>query len=209
MGKSLSHATHKKRSAARKHSSPPLKTRQKERTLCDQLENIFESLPDSALICDQEGKMVWLNAGALKLFEVASSAHWKGTSREQFLQNYAPCDEQQRPISPEWLINPVGDNKAGPGSPGKTLMLHLPSGQKVSVDFWCFPIFGSKKQTVGTACVFHIINPHYQKALHFQRVYEAVLTLTHAITHMPEHLDLVTPGEILLLSPPVIFVAHS
>lgn len=183
--------------------------KQKERTMmCDQLERLFESFPDSVLVCDQEGKMVWLNAVALKLFEVASSAHWKGTSREQFLQNYAPCDEQQRPISPEWLMKPIGNDEAGLGSPGKTLLLHLPPGRKVSVDFWCFPVFGSKKQTIGTASVFHVISPRYQKALHLQHVHEAVLTLTHAISHMPEHLDLVTPAEILLLSPPVIFVAQ-
>jgi signal transduction histidine kinase len=186
-----------------------LKETQEERTQCDRLESIFESLPDSVIVCDQEGKIVQLNAAALKLFEVTSSAHWKGTSYQQFLQSYEPCDEQQCPIPPEsWLRNHVSDNGAGSHSPEKTLILYLPSGQKVSVDFWCFSVFDSKKDVVGTASIFHVINPRYQKALHLQRVHEAVVTLTNAISHMPEHLELVIPEEILLLSPPVIFVAQ-
>jgi signal transduction histidine kinase len=209
----LGYYNRKKRIVAkpkRKHASrsTPLKGTQKHTIPCDQLESIFESLPDGVLICDQAGKIVRLNAAAFKLFEVTSSAHWKGTSFQQFLQKYVPCDEQRRPVFPEWLISPVSGNEAGPGSPGKTLILHLPSGQKVSVDFWRFPVFDSKKHAVGTASIFHVIQPRHQKALQLQRVHEAVVTLTNAISNMPEHFDLVTPEGMLLLSPPVIFVAQ-
>jgi signal transduction histidine kinase len=87
------------------------------------------------------------------------------------------------------------------------LSLHLSSGHKVSINFWRSPLFDSKKHAIGTISVFHVITPRSQKALHLQRVHEAVLTLTNAIPHMPEHIDLTSPEETPLLSPPVIFVA--
>src|SRR5256885_11744168 len=48
----------------------------------NQFEGIFESLPNSVIVCDQEGKIIRFNAAALKLFEVSSEASWKGTDRK-------------------------------------------------------------------------------------------------------------------------------
>src|SRR5947207_2773571 len=215
MSKKLRHVTRKKGLAVtpeKKHAlrSNPFKGVQNERAPCDQLERVFDILPESIIICDQEGKIVRLNAAALKLFEVSALAHWRGKSYQQFLQNYELCDEQQRLISPEesCLMNPVSDDEAGSGSPEKMLILYLPSRRKVYVDSWCLPVFDSQRHAVGTVSVYHAINHRCQKALHLQRVYEAVLNLTNAISHLPVHIDLVTPEEVCILSPPVTFVAQ-
>jgi len=55
--------------------------------------------------------------------------------------------------------------------------------------------------------VFHEITHRYHKALHLQRVHQALLYLRKTIAHLPE-IDLVLPGAIFLLSPPVVFVAQ-
>lgn len=217
MGKSSQYVTQSKKrpgtTPARKHvpCSTPLKGRQKASIPCNQLESIFESLPDSVIACDQERKIIWINAAALKLFEVPSEGRWQGTSFQQFLQNYELYDEdeQHQSISPEpWLMNLVIDDKVASRSPENTLMLHLPSGRKVDVNLRCLPRFDSQKRAVGAVFVFHDITHRHQKAFHLQRVHEAVLTLTDAIAHIPEHLDLASSEETPLLSPSVSFVAQ-
>jgi len=69
--------------------------------LSQQLASSFESLPDGVIACDGEGKIVWINAAALKLFEVASLSFCRGSSYHQFLQPYQPGDQQQRAIALE------------------------------------------------------------------------------------------------------------
>ena len=214
MGKSSRHVTQSKKklgaTPARKRTprSIPAKERQKPRVLFNQFDGVFESLPESVIVCDQEERIIGINAAALKLFEVSAPARWKGRSYQQFLVGYGLSDEQQRLISLEsQLVNLVNDDEAESGFPEKMLLLHLPSGRKVSINFWRSPLLDSKKHAVGTILVFHVITHRSQKALHLQRVHEAVLTLTDAIAHIPEHIDLVSPEETPLLSPPVIFVA--
>jgi signal transduction histidine kinase/PAS domain-containing protein len=217
MGKSSQYVTQSKKrpgvTPARKHAprSTPLKIRYNESTPCNQLESIFELLPDSVIACDQEGKIIWINAAAHKLFEVPSEARLQGTSYQQFLEDFELYDEdeQHQSISPEpWLMNLVTDDKAASRAPEKTLMLHLPSGGKVYTNLRCLPWFDSQKRAVGAVFVFHSITHSYQKALHLQRVHQAVLALTDAIAHIPEHFDPAPPEETPLLSPPVSFVAQ-
>ena len=217
MGKKLQYVTQsKKRSGvtpARKHARPstPLKGTQKASTPCNQLESIFESLPDSVIACDQEGKIIWINAAALKLFEVPSEDRWQGRSFQQFFQNYELYDKDERRQSiftEPWFRNLVIDDKVASRSPENTFMLHLPSGCKVNVNLRCLPRFDSQNRAIGAVFVFHDITDRHQKALHLQRVHEAVLTLTDAVARIPEYLDFASPEETPLLSPPVSFVAQ-
>ena len=57
----------------------------------NQLECIFDALPDSVIVCDREGKISRINASALKLFEVASEANCRGTLYQQFLHLLVEC----------------------------------------------------------------------------------------------------------------------
>jgi PAS domain S-box-containing protein len=186
-----------------------LKETQKERMSYNQFEAIFESLPDSVIVCDQEGKIIRFNTAALNLFEVTSSARWQGTSYQQFLQKYELSDRRQQPISLElWPVKLVINDEAASRSSEETLMLRMPSGREVYVNHWRLPFFDSEMHALGTISVFHNITHRYQKALHLQRVHEAVLSLTDAIAHLPSPIDLASPEETPLLSPPVSFVAQ-
>src|SRR5258708_34041617 len=66
-----------------------------------QLEYIFNTLPDGVIACDREGKILRINAAALKLFEVASESLCRGPPYHQFLHHYELGDEQQRALSLE------------------------------------------------------------------------------------------------------------
>src|SRR6266851_5293684 len=57
-------------------------------TPSNQLECIFESLPDSVIACDGEGKILRANAAALKLFEVPSEDLCQGMDYQEFLHRY-------------------------------------------------------------------------------------------------------------------------
>src|ERR1700737_2762551 len=63
---------------------------------CNQLEAIFACLPESVIVCNREGKILRINAAALKLFEVPSEDQCRGTFYQQFLQHYTRSDEQQQ-----------------------------------------------------------------------------------------------------------------
>jgi signal transduction histidine kinase len=168
----------------------------------NQVECIFESLPDGVIACDREGKIRRANTAALKLFEVASEDLCRGIGYQEFLHHYIMGDEPQQAISLEpWLMSIVVDGEA-------VSLLQLPSGRTVYVTRCSFPVLDARKQPVGTASVFHEITHRYQKALHLQRVHQAVSTLREAIAHIPEHLDVTSPEGIFLLSPPVLFVAQ-
>lgn len=56
--------------------------------------------------------------------------------------------------------------------------------------------------------LFHKVTPRYQKALHLQHVYEAIALLNEVVAQIPEHFTFAFSNEILLLSPPVLFVAQ-
>jgi len=171
----------------------------------NQLERIFDTLPDGVIACDCEGKILRTNAAALKLFEVAAAP---GTSYQQFLQHYEMGDEQQRALSLEpWLTSLIiGEAASSPQE--ETIFLQVPSGREVYVHIYCLAVLDAQKHAVGTAYVFHDITHFYQKALHLQRVHHAVLNLREAIAHIPEHSDLAFPEGLFLLSPPVLFVAQ-
>src|SRR6266702_4019137 len=178
-------------------------------TLSNQLECIFESLPDSVVACDGEGKILRANAAAFKLFEVPSEDLFQGIGYQEFLHPYTMGDEQQRAIALEpWLMSLVVDDEAASCLQKETMVLQLPSGREAYVTMCGLPLLDAHKRAVGTIYVFHEITHRYQKALHLQRVHQAVLSLREAIAHLPEHIDLASPEGIFLLSPPVLFVAQ-
>jgi signal transduction histidine kinase len=178
--------------------------------LSQQLACSFESFPDGAIACDGEGQIVQINTAARKLFEVASLGLYRGISYHQFLQPYQPGDQQQRVISLEpWLMSLLIDDEATSSRQEAPMVLQVPSGRKVYVTIRCSPVLDAQQHPIGTVSVFHNLTGRYQKALHLQRVHDAVATLQEAIAHVPEHLDLTFPeGTIFLLSPPVLFVAQ-
>src|SRR5258708_18532384 len=174
-----------------------------------QLEYIFNTLPDGVIACDREGKILRINAAALKLFEVASESLCRGTPYHQFLHHYELGDEQQRALSLEpWLMSLVLDGEATTWLQEGILVLQVPSGRKIYVDIRYLPVLDAQKHGVATVYVFHEITHRYQQALHLQRVHQAVLSLKEAIAHIPEKIDLASPEEPFLLSPPVLFVAQ-
>lgn len=173
------------------------------------LDELFESLPVAAIACDREGKILRLNTVAQNLFEVASEDLCQGVFCQQFLQSYIPDEKQPSLTVPEpWLLSLIADKEASPDGQTDMMVLHLPSGRKIAVDMSHSLLHDSQKQTVGTMYLFHDITHQYQKALHLQRVLQVVLTLTEAIAHIPECIDRLFPGDLLLLSPPALFVAQ-
>src|SRR2546421_7455389 len=135
------------------------KEAQEKITPSNQVEYLFESLPDSVITCDREGKILRANAAARKLFEVPSEDLCRGKDYQQFLHRYSMGDEPQQAISLEpWLMSLVVDGEA-------VSMLQLPSGRKVYVTRCSFPLLDARKQPVGTVSVFHEITHRYQKAL--------------------------------------------
>ena len=178
------------------------------RELSPQLDMYFASLPDTIMVWDRAGKLRFLNAAALTLFEVQPSDAWLGTSAQQFFQRYALCDEQQRPFSfPPWLLNLTTLKKEAAFFPyEQTLALVLPSQHKACLELRCSLVLDGQQRPIGVLAAFHPVAPHYQKALHTQRVYEAVMTLNEAIARQPEQLQGEGTEETFLLSPLVLFV---
>jgi hypothetical protein len=174
-----------------------------------QLEDNFDPLPDGVIVCDREGKILRANAAALTLFEVPSEALCRGRDYQEFLQRYERSDERQRAIALElWLMCLLVDEDAACSLQHETKVLQLPSGRTAYVTLCTLPLLDAQQQPLGTFSVFHELTHRYQKALHLQRVHQAVSTLRDAIAHIPEHPDVASPPEIFLLSPPVLFVAQ-
>jgi PAS domain S-box-containing protein len=172
-------------------------------------DDMFESLPDASIVCDRDGRIVRLNTLAQKLFEGASEDLCRGVYCQQFLQSYTPGEEQPSLAVPEpWLLSLITSKEATPDEQAETMVFDLPSGRKIVVDMSCSPLFNAQKQVVGSVYLLHDITHQYQKALHLQRVLQAVLTLTEAIAHIPEHMGRLFPEDLLLLSPPALFVAQ-
>ncbi|WP_244421968.1 sensor histidine kinase [Ktedonobacter racemifer] len=189
--------------------SPSVKTRHKRRMPFNQAEAILEAFPESIIACDREGKILWINAAARKLFEVPSEVSCRGTDYQQFLKHYTQPDEQKQDISSEqWLMNLVLNKEAASSSPEKALILHLPSGREVAVTLWNVAIGEAQKHLMGNAYTFHDLTYCHQKAIQLQRVHETLLTLNAAISQIPELIDLAWPEETLLLSHPAVFVAQ-
>jgi len=169
----------------------------------------FNPLPDGAIACDGEGKILRANAAALKLFEVPSEALCRGRDYQEFLHRYTMGDEPQRTTTLEpWLMSLLIDGEAASRPQEAIRMLQLPSGRTVYVTLCAFPLLDAQKQAVGIVSVFHDITHRYQKALHLQRVHQALSSLREAIAHLPSQIPFAFPEGPLLLSPPVLFVAQ-
>jgi signal transduction histidine kinase len=180
----------------------------KERMSSQQLEAYFAPFPDAIVMWDQAGKILYLNTAALALFEVQASDTSVGISSQEFLRRYTWWDEQQRPFffSP-WLLNPTPLKEEVASRPyEQTLVLGLPSHRKVFLELHCSLLRDAELQVIGMLSVFHAVAPRYQKALHIQRVYEALASLNEAIARIPEQLHLTFSDETLLFSPPVVLV---
>lgn len=225
MGKSRQHGMQKKRRpdviSARKHAprSPSLNTEAQPVdappliALAKQRKTIFTFLPESAMVCDQEGEMLRINTAALKLFEIHAETQWRGKNVQAFLEQYRMYDEQQRPFSAkQWITSSLIQQEVICSPPETYISLELPSGRKAAVTLSCSPLYDEQKQVSGMVIVFHEISQRFQQALHLQRVHEAVLTLTQAIAHLPEHIPEQVAGAFpegsLLFSPPVVFIAQ-
>lgn len=178
----------------------------------DQLEAIFHRLPDGVVVCDHEGKILRINAAALKLFEVDADSFRLGISYQQFLQSYLQDQgQQQQALSLEpWLMGLLTNTEAATtGQQEAIVVLQAPSGRKTYVYSSSFSLDGAQQHAAATVYVFHDITHQYQKAFHLQRVYEAVSSLREAIACVSEeHIDFTFPAGIFLLSPPVLFVAQ-
>jgi signal transduction histidine kinase len=172
-----------------------------------QLEAAFASLPDAIMVWDQAGKILFLNTAALTLFEVQASDTWFGASAQQFLQRYTWYDEQQRPFSfAPWLLDLTPKSDAIASFPyEQTLVLASPSHLQVFLELRCSLVLDGELPT-GVLASFHVVASRYQKALHIQRVYEAVKTLNENIARIPEPLPAQVSEETFLHSPPVLFV---
>jgi signal transduction histidine kinase len=178
-------------------------------TASSQLECTFNTQSDGVIACDREGKILRINAAALKLFEVASERLYRGTPYQQFLHSYEMGNDQQPAISLEpWLMSLITGGEATPGQSAETVVLQVPSGRKINVNIRGLSVLDAQKCAVATVYIFYDITQRYQQALHLQRVQQAVSTLKEAIAHIPEQIDCTFPEGILLLSPPVFFVAQ-
>ncbi|WP_157506343.1 hypothetical protein [Ktedonobacter racemifer] len=174
-----------------------------------QLEAVFASLPDAALACDRDGKLPCMNGAALKLFEVSSTRPWLGTPYREFLQRYEWYNELHHPTFPApWLLKPDSNAAEASHTYEQTLMLSLPSGRKTLLELRCSSLLDAELQMSGMVSLFHEVTPRYQKALHLQRVFEAISALNEAIALIPEHLAFAFSDDMPLLSSPMLFVAQ-
>src|SRR5258708_4673565 len=153
--------------------------------LLNQLAYNFDPLPDGVIVCDREGKILQANAAAFQLFEVPSEALCRGRDYQGFLERYQSSDEPQRASALQpWLMRLLVDEKTAGSLHHETRVLQLPSGRTVYVARCTFPLLDAQ-QPLGRVSVFHEITHRYQKALHLQRVHQAVSTLREAIAHLP------------------------
>jgi signal transduction histidine kinase len=188
-------------------------TIQEARLLTNQLDGIFETWGESVIACDREGKILHLNAAARTLFEVASASLYRGTDCQQFLHSYQRSDEQPPALSLEpWLMSLFSDAEETTGQQEAIVLLRMPSGREIYANIRCFsvslPMPDAQQPAFATIYECHDMTLRYRKALHLQRVQQAVSRLQEAIAHLPEHLDLAAPDELFLLSPPALFVTR-
>jgi len=181
----------------------------KEGTRGDQNTSILESLPDSLIACDRQGKIVRLNDAALKLFEVASEEPYRGTSFRQFLRHYEMREEVPRPKSSHpWLVSLITDQELSLLYK-KNIVLRVPSGREIRVNICRSPLVDpQRRHPKGTLYLFRDITHPCQKALQLQGAHQALLLLLDAIAHIPEHPPGSLPEGTLLLSPPMQFIVQ-
>ena len=170
-----------------------------------QLKAVWESFPDSLIVCDRNQKIVRINATACNLFEVASEAQCQGKDYKQFLKHYIHSGEPLPSVaSGQWLMYLALAGKAGASPPEQVLLLDLPSGRKISVSVRSFPVVDQERGMEEIVFVFQ----ERTAISHLQRAHESMLDLLTAIEQIPEQMDYTLPEETFLLSPPVLFVAQ-
>lgn len=175
-------------------------------TPVNELGNVLESLPESMIVCDQEGKIQAMNAAACALFEVTHESQWRGRCVQECLLAYAGNDKQQSASTQEQeLLTLVLDEAAS--SPAQLVVLHMPSGRTTYVTCAGSPVL-DHHHVVGTLWLYHNITSRYHKALRLQCVQEALLTLMETIMQVPFPLVGMASSENLLLSPLVREVAQ-
>ncbi|GHO56400.1 ATP-binding protein [Ktedonobacter robiniae] len=184
--------------------SRPLRITPHDQMQLHQLKAIWESFPEGLIACDHNQKVVRINAAARTLFEVGSEAQCQGRDYQQFLTSYIRSDEQP-PCAPseQWLMNLALAGTTGAGLP-EQMLLHLPSGRKISVTVRTFPVSAQGHDTEETVSIFHCGD----EISYLQRVHESMLDLLTAIAQIPEQMECVLPEETFLLSSPVLFVAQ-
>lgn len=203
---------HPARNTAQRSREELLQKKQKEALRCQQLEEIFASLPENIMVCDSKGKILRLNAAASTLFDVPFKHQYQGEDYQEFLAPYLRC-QQKQPIPPEfWLKHPERMEETS-AQPAETILtLQVPSGRQSMVRVSHAPAYDEQQRIWGIIYIFHELSQRDQQALHLQRVREAILTLTEAIAHLPEQFPLPLTDALstdsLLLSPPVIFIAQ-
>jgi signal transduction histidine kinase len=192
------------------NSQQPAGLAQQEQMSAQQLERCFASLPDAVVVWDRAGKILSLNAAACTLFEIRADGSWLGTPSQQFLQRYTWWDEQQQPFCfAPWLLDLTAlPEEAAARSYEQTVVLGLPSERRVVLELRCSAVLDAELQPIGMLSVFHEFTPRYQKALHLQRVYEALEIFNEAITRLPERFLVALTDETTLFSPPVLLVSE-
>lgn len=173
---------------------------------CTQMSRLFGALPESVIITDNAGTILWFNAAALRLFEVADAAAYRGTPFQQFLTQFHGSDHHHQPDSP--ALDVAMDATAASPPSESELQLHLPSGHAVSVTVQSTPLFDGEERLIGTVAIFQQTAPSSLETLHLQQVYEAIMALNMAIASLPAYDPQMVPEMPLLLSPAVSSVAQ-
>lgn len=173
------------------------------------LEVAFTSFPDATILCDHEGKILRMNAAALKLFEVPSEQPYQGIPYQQFLQRYEIHDERRERIPLEtWFLSVLLNEEDDPARQEQLFLFKAPSGRNIYLNLRCIPMLNAQQHPVGILSVFREVTHQYHKALHLQRVHEATIALSEAIARIPVQVDQTVPEETFLLLPPIAFVAQ-
>lgn len=174
----------------------------------EQCEPFLEYFPESMIACDRESRIKLINAEARKVFEIASPEHWRDTRFEQFFQFYTICDEQQQPLIIQPWLQSLVEGLANIHAYECNIFFRTPSDKKYISILYCSALLNQQGSVIGIIALFHQMQGRYQKALHLQRVYEAIVSITAALEHMPDVANHPLPEESVLLSPPVLFVAQ-
>ncbi|GHO72847.1 hypothetical protein KSD_06180 [Ktedonobacter sp. SOSP1-85] len=183
-----------------------------------QLDAWWTSLPVASIIWDQTGKILSLNPVACTLFEVSVPHTVVGSSIQAFFQRYAWSDEQHLSfLFVPWLLDLTTHRDSAISQfSTQSLRLGLPSGRTVLLELQCAPVLDAQGQLGGVLAVFQEVPPRYQRALHLQRTYEAVVAFNEVIAHLPEQLAMPFSEAHLLLSPlahlvgqPLVDVIHA
>jgi signal transduction histidine kinase len=166
------------------------------------LDLVLASLPDGVVVCDRNGKLSYCNDAALKLFEISDPGSWLQMPLQEFLARYGVSDEEQSSLL---LLNQAPGGETSAFVREETLTLRLPSGRSILLDLRYSSLFDPQRQVNGTLSLFRELPPRFQKALHLQRVSEAIFLFHQALAQIPDHASyLFSPGQLLFSSPALV-----